>query len=213
MIRISMLEDKMERVVVGEALVAYNKVDFLKIENVIVDAKHEIIVLEEEEKSIHKKLESMKKVSGLSFWPKPIVHPSVHETSENPMYIIWLNIVDFCFWGIHCGDVAINFCKHTSHPFVLGELLRDNNICFICEQILPPNWMHSSGFCEEDDVMKKLAMDMRIDNSWEEMKRSLIETTSISIHLGKKKTLAFVNLWSLLQFYLNIILLVFQVMW
>jgi hypothetical protein len=73
--------------------------------------------------------------------------------------------------------------------------------------------MHSSGFCEEDDVMKKLAMDMRIDNSWEEMKRSLIETTSISIHLGKKKTLAFVNLWSLLQFYLNIILLVFQVMW
>ncbi len=91
-----MLEDKMERVVVGEALVAYKKVDFLKIENVIVDAKHEIIVLEEE-KSIHKKLESMKKVSGLSFWPKPIVHPSVHETSENPMYIIWLNIVDFAF--------------------------------------------------------------------------------------------------------------------
>lgn len=29
----------------------------------------------------------MKKVSGLSFWPKSIVHPSVHETSENPMYI------------------------------------------------------------------------------------------------------------------------------
>jgi hypothetical protein len=69
------------------------------------------------------------------------------------------------------------------------------------------------GFCEEDDVMKKLAMDMRINSSWEEMKMSLIETTSISIHLSMKTTLAFVNLWSLLQFYLNIILLVFQMMW
>jgi hypothetical protein len=73
--------------------------------------------------------------------------------------------------------------------------------------------MHSWRFCEEDDFMKKLAMDMRIDNSWEEMKMSLIETTSISIHLGMKTTLAFVNLSSLLQFYFNMVLLVFQMMW
>jgi hypothetical protein len=58
--------------------------------------------------------------------------------------------------------------------------------------------MHNWGFCEEDDVMKKLAMDMKINNSWEETKMSLIETTSISIHLGMKATLTFVNLWSLL---------------
>jgi hypothetical protein len=60
--------------------------------------------------------------------------------------------------------------------------------------------------------MKKLAMDMRIDNSWEEMKMSLIEATSISIHLDMKATLAFVNLWFLLQYYLDLVLLVFQVM-
>jgi hypothetical protein len=70
--------------------------------------------------------------------------------------------------------------------------------------------MRGWGFSKEDDVMKKLVMDMRIDNSWEEMKMSLIETTSISIHLGMKATLAFVNLWPLLQFCLNIVLLVFQ---
>jgi hypothetical protein len=64
--------------------------------------------------------------------------------------------------------------------------------------------MHNWGFCEEYDVMKKLAMDMKINNSWEEMKMFLIETTSISIHLGMKATFAFVNLWSLLQFCLNI---------
>jgi hypothetical protein len=69
----------------------------LKLEEAIVEAKREIIVSKEEEKSIHKQLESMKKMSGLSFWPKPIVHPSVHETSENRMYINWLNIVDFAF--------------------------------------------------------------------------------------------------------------------
>jgi hypothetical protein len=92
-----MLEEKMERTMVGETLVINKEVDFLKLEEAIVEAKHEIIVLEEEEKSIHKQLESMKKVSGFSFWPKPIGHPSVHEISENSMYINWLTIVDFTF--------------------------------------------------------------------------------------------------------------------
>ncbi len=53
-IRKSMLEEKMERTMVGETLVINKEVDFLKLEEAIVEAKHEIIVLEEEEKSIHK---------------------------------------------------------------------------------------------------------------------------------------------------------------
>ncbi len=52
-IRKSMLEEKMERTIVGETLVINKEVDFLKLEEAIVEAKHEIIVLEEE-KSIHK---------------------------------------------------------------------------------------------------------------------------------------------------------------
>lgn len=44
-----MLEEKMERAVIGEALVAKCEVDFLKLEEVIPEAKHEIIVLVEEE--------------------------------------------------------------------------------------------------------------------------------------------------------------------
>jgi hypothetical protein len=48
-----MLEEKMERTIVGETLVINKEVDFLKLEEAIVEAKHEIIVLEEE-KSIHK---------------------------------------------------------------------------------------------------------------------------------------------------------------
>ncbi len=87
----------MERVVVGETLVVDNEVNFLKLEEAIVEAKREIIVLDEEGKSIHKQLESMKKMNGLSFWPKPILHHSVHETSENPMYINWLKHCGFCF--------------------------------------------------------------------------------------------------------------------
>lgn len=52
-IRKSMLEEKMERTIVGETLVINKEVDFLKLEEAIVEAKHEIVVLEEE-KSIHK---------------------------------------------------------------------------------------------------------------------------------------------------------------
>jgi hypothetical protein len=49
-----MLEEKLERVAVGEALVVDTKVDFMKLEKVITKARHEVIVLKDEAKDIQR---------------------------------------------------------------------------------------------------------------------------------------------------------------
>jgi hypothetical protein len=77
----------------------------------------------------------MKKMSGSSFWPKPIIHPSGQGGNDNPMYIV-IKPYGFCFRVFHCKDVAITSCKHTYYPFYLGELLRENNNCSVCGQVL-----------------------------------------------------------------------------
>ncbi len=59
-----MLEEKLEHVVVGEALVVHIEVDFMKLEDVITKARCEVLVLEDEEKVVQRQLENMKKMSG-----------------------------------------------------------------------------------------------------------------------------------------------------
>ncbi len=58
------------------------KVDYLKIEDVIADAKHEVLVLQVEKKTIYRQLEEMKNKSGTTFWPKPIIHPMLNNKFE-----------------------------------------------------------------------------------------------------------------------------------
>jgi hypothetical protein len=131
--------------VVGEALVANTKVDFMKLEEVITKARCEVFVLEDEAKVIQRQLENMKKMSGNSFWLKPIIHPNGQGGNDNLMYIVE-KPCGFFFQGFHCNDVAITSCKHTYHPFCLGELLRENNNCSLCEQVLHLDWMQGWGF-------------------------------------------------------------------
>jgi hypothetical protein len=59
-----MLEEKLEHVVVGEALVVDIEVDFMKLEEVITRARCEVLVLEDEEKVVQRQLENMEKMSG-----------------------------------------------------------------------------------------------------------------------------------------------------
>jgi hypothetical protein len=63
-IKRSILEEKLEHVVVGEALVVDIDFDFMKLEEVITKARCEVLVLEDEEKVVQKQLENMKKMSG-----------------------------------------------------------------------------------------------------------------------------------------------------
>ncbi len=60
---------------VGEALVANTKVDFMMLEEVVTKARRGFLVLEDEAKVIQRQLQNMKKMSGNSFGPKPIITP------------------------------------------------------------------------------------------------------------------------------------------
>jgi len=51
------------------------EVDCLKMEDVIIDVKHEVLVLQVEKKVVCKQLEDMENKSATSLWPKPIVIP------------------------------------------------------------------------------------------------------------------------------------------
>jgi hypothetical protein len=136
---------KLERVMVGEALVANTKVDFMMLEEVVIEARRGFLVLEHEAKVIQRQLQNMKKMSGNSFWPKPIIHPNGQRGNDNLMCIVE-KPCGFCFWGFHCNDVAITSCKYTYQPFCLGKLLRENNNCSLCEQVLHLDWMQGWGF-------------------------------------------------------------------
>lgn len=78
-----MLEEKLECVVVGEALVVDIEIDFMKLGKVIAKVRCEVIVLKDETKAIQIQQENMKKMSGSSFWPKPIIHPSGQGDNDN----------------------------------------------------------------------------------------------------------------------------------
>jgi hypothetical protein len=73
----------------------------------------------------------------------------------------------FCNRGYHCHDIVVASCKHTFHPFCLGELLRVNNKCFVCAQVFHLDWWHSWGFQEED-------VDMCVDELQVEMKQTFV---------------------------------------
>jgi hypothetical protein len=110
------VEEKQKNVVQGEVTFVDTKVDYLKMEDVIANAKREVLMLQVEEKTIYRQLEEMKYKSGTSFWPKPIVHPMLNNKFET--YIL-VNPCGFCNRGYYCHDIAIASCKHTFHPFCL----------------------------------------------------------------------------------------------
>jgi hypothetical protein len=137
------VKEKQKNVVQGEATFVDTKVDYLKMEDVIADAKREVLVLQVEEKTIYRQLEEMKNKNGTAFWPKPIIHPRLNNKFE--MYILD-NACRFCNRGYYCHDIAIAFYKHTFHPFCLEELLRVINKCSICARVFHLDWWHSWGF-------------------------------------------------------------------
>jgi hypothetical protein len=132
-IKKNLLEEKMEQVVLGGALLADIELDSLRLDDAIIEVKQEILVLEDEEKAIQGQLESMKKRNGNCFWPKPIIHLNAHVNFDSPTFLV-IKCCGFCLWGFHCNDIVVISCKHMYHPFCLGELVRVNNKCSICEQ-------------------------------------------------------------------------------
>jgi hypothetical protein len=83
------------------------------------------------------RLESMQKMNGNSFWPKPIIHPNAHVIYDSATIFV-IKPYGFCLWGFHQQKIVMTYYKHTYHPFCLGELAKVNNKCSICEQFFHP---------------------------------------------------------------------------
>jgi hypothetical protein len=127
------LEGVRKWALMGEVAFAKIEMECLKIENFIVATKQEIQLLEVEEKVVEKQHEATKKMGGNSFWPKPILHPSVN---FDRLGYIQIKPSGICDQGFHYNDIIVTFCRHTFHHFCLSKILRDGNSCSICEQVL-----------------------------------------------------------------------------
>jgi len=124
----------------GDALLANTELNSLRLDDAIAKVKKKKLVLENDEKTTQRQFESMKKMNGNSFWPKPIIHPNAHVNFHSPTFSA-IKRCGFCFQGFHCNDIIVTSCKYMYHPFCLGELVRVTNKCSISEQYFHPNWM------------------------------------------------------------------------
>jgi hypothetical protein len=83
---------------------------------------------------------------------------------SDPNFIIVLKPCGFCKNWYKFYDVTLTSCKHTYHPFYLGEMLKDDNKCFmVCDEMLHLGWCNSFGFHERDEKPQTLATPMKLD--------------------------------------------------
>jgi hypothetical protein len=73
------------------------------------------------------------------FGCEPILHSSSVAKYGNATFII-VKHCEFCNRGFHSHDIVVASYKHTFYPFCLAKILKDNNKCLICGEILHPNW-------------------------------------------------------------------------
>ncbi len=109
----------------------------------------------------------------MSFWPKPILHPS-SSTKSKSVSLIVVKPCGFCGRGYHFGDAVINSCKHTYHPFYLVEIVRHHIKCLICGELFHPDWCTNWGFRVENEDMKNLTCDLGLSEIWTLMVKNLL---------------------------------------
>jgi len=47
------------------------------------------------------------------------------------------------------------------HPFFLGEIIKQQNKCIVCEQLFHIDWRYSWGFGDEDNEVKSFVVKLR----------------------------------------------------
>lgn len=81
------LEGVRKWALIGEVTFVEIEMECLKIGNLIATTNQEIQLLEVEEKIVENQIEAMKKNGDNSFWPKPILHPSLEDNYDRLGYI------------------------------------------------------------------------------------------------------------------------------
>lgn len=93
----------------------------------------DLIDLEHEIQAVHWQLEEMQQGKGLSFWPKPILHPIPPIDGDSSLVYILLKPRGYYKRWFTSYDVAITSCKHTYHPFCLTHLCKEDDKCLVCK--------------------------------------------------------------------------------
>lgn len=148
-------EDKHNLAMQGAILLDQAQNDSLELETEVGKAKEEVAGIKKEETVVTMQLQHMKDGSGMSFWPKPIIHPERPSADETTVII--LRPCGFCNGSFHCYDIVVTSCKHTFHPFCLGAMLADSQKCCVCDTSLHPDWWRSFGLRSAFDEMAEFA--------------------------------------------------------
>jgi hypothetical protein len=104
--------------------------------------------LEREQIVISTQLQEMQMGVGMSIWPKPILHPSKPLCDVANMTII--KTCGLCQQCYYCYDIVVTYCLHAYHLTCLGEHLKTNNKCKVCNYRLQFDWWTSWGFITLD---------------------------------------------------------------
>ncbi len=71
----------------------------------------------------------MEKGGGISFWPKPFLHPNAHPLYLKVDGVILVIVCSLCNKGFNIFDIAMGSCKHVYHPFYFAKIIRSNKCC------------------------------------------------------------------------------------
>ena len=134
-------DDKRLLAIQGDALLEQAENESLELDIQVERAKQDVVAIRKEEAVVTSQLQQMVDGGGMSFWPKPIIHPEQPNEDETNFLII--RPCGFCGGSFHCYDIVVTSCKHTFHPFCLGAMLSDGQECCVCKTTLRLHWWRS----------------------------------------------------------------------
>ncbi len=112
------------------------KLELWKIESNVIEVEREMGEVEMQKDAIHVQFKEMERGGGLSFWPKPFLHPTMPIDSDVHIIILVFPCL-FCKRSFNFYDIIVS-CKHVYHPFCLGKAIKKGNKLFVCCEVFHP---------------------------------------------------------------------------
>ena len=134
-----LLERQHKRALQGEILYKEFQVQSAKLNDVVDEAREELGKLDTEVTTVGRQTEDIKSIGGITFFPKPILHPTLSDILDSDSYL-YVRPCGWCRRGYYCFDIAVTSCKHMFHPFCLAEAFRETSIFVICRTRLHLDW-------------------------------------------------------------------------
>ena len=129
-------EDKNRRAIQGKALMSEVQSHLEVLEDNMTELMVEIKQLLDEQGNKEQQLDYMQQGQGLQLWPIP----QVNSAESTRTVSVLIKPCGYRKLGFQNFDVALTSCKHAFHPFCLCVMLKAGSRCFVCQELLHPNW-------------------------------------------------------------------------